>query len=154
MRERVADAVEEAYRDHAPRLWRALVLYTGDPEVASDAVAETFARALAERARIQAPERWIWRVGFRIAARELKRRAREGGEMLEAAYEMPEPTAGLVEALRALSPKQRAAVVLHYYADAPLEEIARTIGSTRSAVGVHLHRARARLRELLGDADA
>ena len=38
--------LEALYRDDGDRLWRALLVFAGDPEVASDAVAEAFAQAL------------------------------------------------------------------------------------------------------------
>jgi RNA polymerase sigma-70 factor (ECF subfamily) len=151
--DRHSDAIETLYREAAPRLWRSLYLYAGNPDVASEAVAETFARALAAGNAVRQPERWIWRVAFRVAAAELKRGRRERQVTVETAYEMPEETASLVSALRRLTAKQRAAVILHYYEDLPLAEIAERMGATRSAAGVHLHRARTRLRELLGDDD-
>ncbi len=154
MADRESDTIEQLYREAAPRLWRSLFLFAGDPEIASDAVAETFARALAAGDAIRQPQRWIWRVGFRVAAAELRRRKRETRRVAETTYEIPDETAELVTALRQLTPRQRAAVVLHYYGDAPLAEIADRMGWSRSAAGVHLHRARKRLRELLGDDDA
>jgi RNA polymerase sigma-70 factor (ECF subfamily) len=66
---------------------------------------------------------------------------------------MPEPTVDIIRALRALSQKQRAAVVLHYYAGYSTRETAALIGSTPPAVGVHLQRARTRLRALLQEDD-
>jgi RNA polymerase sigma factor (sigma-70 family) len=60
----------------------------------------------------------------------------------------------LVGALARLSPKQRAAAVLHFRDGYTLAEVAELIGSTTSAVGVHLHRARIRLVDMLGDTDA
>jgi DNA-directed RNA polymerase specialized sigma24 family protein len=49
--------------------------------------------------------------------------------------------------------KQRASLVLADYAGWSHREIARALGSTVSAVGVHVHRARKRLRDLLEDDD-
>ena len=49
-----------------------------------------------------------------------------------------------------MSPKQRSVVSLHYLEDMALNEIARVLGMAESTVRVHLHRARARLAELLG----
>jgi RNA polymerase sigma-70 factor, ECF subfamily len=66
---------------------------------------------------------------------------------------MSASTGELVIALRRLSPKQRAAAVLHFCEGYTLAEVAELIDSTPSAVGVHLHRARARLTDLLGDDD-
>ena len=60
----------------------------------------------------------------------------------------------LVPALRQLSPAQRAAVVLHYEADLPVQEVARRMGTSAGAVKVHLFRGRRRLRELLGEEEA
>ena len=45
------------------------------------------------------------------------------------------------------------AAVLHFRDNYTLAEVADIIGSTTAAVGVHLYRARRRLRELLGEDD-
>ena len=50
-----------------------------------------------------------------------------------------------------LAPRQRAAVVLHYYDDLPVLEVARVLNVSESTIKQHLHRARARLAELLGE---
>jgi RNA polymerase sigma-70 factor (ECF subfamily) len=36
----------EVFRSHADRLWRALLAYARDPEIASDALAEAFAQGI------------------------------------------------------------------------------------------------------------
>lgn len=143
--------LEGLYRRDGGRLWRAVLMYAGDREVASEAVAEAFAQALRRGEAIHDPRRWVWRAAFRIAAGELKRRPVVGAPP-EPSPDMDLPVI-LREALRRLSPKQRAAVVLHHYAGYPVRDVARIIGSTSSAVGVHLYRARERLRRLLEDHD-
>ena len=65
----------------------------------------------------------------------------------------PYPFIDLWRALATLQVKQRASVVLSDYAGWSHREIAGALGSTVSAVGVHVHRARRRLRELLEDDD-
>lgn len=89
-------------------------------------------------------------MAFRLAARELRR--------APTVPETPDPGVpddhGLVEvleALRRLSPGQRAAVFLHYRADLPVAEVARMMGTSSAVVRVQLMRGRRRLRELLGD---
>lgn len=151
---RVIGDLERVYREQGDRLWRALLLWCGDREVASDAVAEAFAQALHRGEAIRTPDRWIWRAAFRIAAGELKRRRRFVLRTIERSYEIPVAQSALFEALRRLSPRQRASVVLHHYAGYSRAEAAEIMGSTPSAVGVHLHRARRRLRDLLEDTDA
>jgi RNA polymerase sigma-70 factor (ECF subfamily) len=146
--------LEEVYRSIAPRLWRALVAYTGDPEIASDAVAEAFAQALHRGAALNAPDRWIWTSAFRIAAGELKERSAHMDALPERSYDMPEEAIFMTNVLRRLSPNQRACVVLHYYADLPDRRIAEILGIGTPTVRVHLMRGRRRLRQLLEEDDA
>ena len=68
--------LERVYREEGDRLWRAVLAFAGDPEVASDAVAEAFAQALRRGEAIRNPKRWVWRAAFRIAAGELAARRR------------------------------------------------------------------------------
>jgi DNA-directed RNA polymerase specialized sigma24 family protein len=150
----VVDAVERAYRAQAERLWRALVLFSGDRELASDAVSEAFAQAMARGSGINDLDRWVWRAAFNIARGDLKRRARRSAELPKLPADVPIETVDLVRALAKLSSKQRASVVLHHYAGYSTRETARIIGSTGGAVGLHLDRGRKRLRELLGEEDA
>ena len=152
--EGTADAIEHVYRQHGQAVWRSVFAYAGDREVADDAVAEAFAQALRRGAAIDAPLPWIWRTAFRLAAGALKERGR-GGTPLRAqdSYELPQSASDLIAALRLLSPKQRASVILHHYAGYPVGEVASILGSTPAAVRVHLHRGRARLCTLLGDDD-
>jgi RNA polymerase sigma factor (sigma-70 family) len=137
------------YREQGDRLWRAVLFFSGDGEVASDAVAEAFAQALRRGEAVRSVEKWVWRTAFRVAAGMLKERGRMSQSVPERTYEMPDETVDLVESLRTLSPRQRATIVLHYYADYPIREVASLLGSTPAAVGVHLHRARKRLQTLL-----
>lgn len=148
------EVLERLYREQGDRMWRSVLAFAGDPEVASDAVAETFAQALRRGDAIRDPERWLWRTVFRVAAGELAERRRRGVSSAEEAYEMEESARELVAALTKLSPKQRAAVVLHHAAGYPLKEVAAILGSTVGAVKVHLLRGRRRLRDLLEDPDA
>jgi RNA polymerase sigma-70 factor, ECF subfamily len=95
----------------------------------------------------------VWRVAFRVAAGELKERGRMETFAEEPVTGMPEPFVDLWRALARLPRKQRASVVLADYAGWSHREIAKALGSTVSAVGVHVHRARKRLRDLLEDRD-
>ncbi len=146
-------AVEAIYREQGDRLWRALRLSTGSADIASDALAEAFTQLIARGSAVRNPASWVWRSAFRIAAGELKRRRPETGSPMDAPYEVPGETAELLAALPRLPPKQRASIILHYQCGYSLKEVAEIIGSTPSAVGVHLHRGRKRLRVLLGDED-
>jgi RNA polymerase sigma-70 factor (ECF subfamily) len=144
-----SDDFDRLYHDIAPTLWRAIYAYTGGRRaIADDAVAEAFARAMENRIPIRSPRAWLYRTAFRIAAAEL-RKERERREETDDVIVEPE-LREVLEALKKLSPSQRAAVFLHYEADLPVREVARVMGSTEPAIRVHLHRGRARLRKILG----
>src|SRR5918996_5589645 len=151
--ESAEDRLERVYREQGDRLWRAVLLASGSREVAEDAVAEAFAQALRRGRALRDPAAWVWRVAFRIAAGELKERGRMETFAEEPVTGVPEPFVDLWRALARLPRKQRASVVLADYAGWSHREIAKALGSSVSAVGVHVHRARKRLRDLLEDDD-
>jgi RNA polymerase sigma-70 factor, ECF subfamily len=145
------DAYERVFREVAPGLWRALFVFAaGRRDIADDAVAEAFARALERADSVREPRPWLYRTAFRIARAELRRTA----DPIDGLDGQASPESGglgeLTGALRRLSPSQRAAIVLHYEEDLPVREVARFMGSTAGAVRVHLHAGRRRLREMLG----
>ncbi len=148
-------ALEALYREQAERLWRAVLAYTGDREVTSDAVAEAFAQCLRRGQAVRSPKAWLWRAAFQIAAGEMKRRSSLSPLEDDRMYEMPEPAWELMAALRSLPERQRAVLVLRYYAGYRAVEIARIVGTSAPTVRVHLSRGRRRLRTALeegGDA--
>jgi DNA-directed RNA polymerase specialized sigma24 family protein len=68
MEDESRDAVEALYRTQGERIWRAVMAYTQDPDLTSDAVAEAFAQAVSRGSAIRSPGSWVWRASFRIAA--------------------------------------------------------------------------------------
>jgi RNA polymerase sigma-70 factor (ECF subfamily) len=147
-----AHDLDAVFREHAGAVYRTLYAFTaGRAAIAEEATAEAFARAVSHERTIRDPVAWIYRTAFRVALAELRRERRAA---TVPPVEPSPPPAGLgrlVEALRELSPNQRAAIVLRYEADLPVSEVANRMGINAATVRVHLHRARARLRELLGD---
>jgi RNA polymerase sigma factor (sigma-70 family) len=146
-------SAEAVYRAEADRLWRAVFAFARDAEIASDAVAEAYAQLLHRGRAVRDPAAWTWRAAFRISAGALKTRGRavpaeaSGRDSYLDRYGDPD----LLNALGKLPDAQRAAVVLFYYADLPIRQIADRLGSNSLAVRVNLSRGRRRLRELLGD---
>ena len=152
---RVTDTseIERVYREVRERLWWALFAYTGDREMASDAASEAFARALAAPGTIRDPAGWVWNVGFRVATK-LLRATKETPTDREESYEIDDRAADVIRALKQLPRRQRAVVILFYLEDRPALEIARLLEMSAATVSVHLHRARRKLRDLLGGDDA
>lgn len=147
----------ELFAAEYPGLVRELTLLTGDIESARDAAQEAFSQLYVHWRRVSRYDRpgaWIRRVGIRAALRsqqrDRRRRAEEPwvGSMLAAPEDVD-----LSRAIDALPPMQRAAIVLHYLHDLPVAEVADLIGCRTSTASVHLHRARKRLADLLGEED-
>ncbi len=57
-----------------------------------------------------------------------------------------EPATDLKAALLRLSPDERLPLVLHFYLDLPLEEVARTLGVTTAAAKSRIYRAAKKLK--------
>ena len=149
--------IESLYRTDADRLWRAIYAFCGDTEVASDAVAEAYAQLLRRGAAVRDPAAWVWRAAFQIARGTLKDHRRDtAGSIPE--VDQPDHVdtyadEDLLTAVRRLPEGQRAAVILFYYADLPIRQIADRLGTNSLAVRANLSRGRRRLRQLLGDRD-
>ena len=143
--------VEALYRAEGARLWSAIRGYAGDRGIADDAVAEAFAQLLRRGDAVRDPGAWVWTTAFRAAARELQQRRITDADPPDTPYDPAMPDQRVLSAIARLSDRQRAAIVLHYYADRPVKEVAEILGTTTAAVGVHLFRARKHLRDLLGD---
>jgi len=146
--------IEALYRADADRLWRAVYAFAGDPEIASDAVAEAYAQVLRRGSVVRDPAAWVWRTAFQISRGALKARR------LDAAVSVPVGDHAdaygdqdLMNAVHQLPEGQRAAVILFYYADLPIRQIADRLGTNSLAVRANLSRGRRRLRDLLGDTD-
>jgi RNA polymerase sigma-70 factor (ECF subfamily) len=112
-------------------VWRAvLAMAAGNNDVADEATCEAFARLYAYRDGVRDPVAWVFRTAFRLASREMKRqRHHADSDVPEAiAGEVSVLPYGVARGLRRLSPEQRSAVFLHYFADMPVGEVARLSG--------------------------
>jgi RNA polymerase sigma-70 factor, ECF subfamily len=146
--------VEAVYRSVHPRLWRSLLAYTGDAEVASDAEAEAFAQALMRGDAVDDVAAWVWRSAFRIAAGLLAAKTHPHG--LRPAEGSTPPAGSVAEflgLLADLSPQQRACVALRYVGEYTSPEIGELLGTSAGTVRVQLHRAHAALRHTIAEAE-
>jgi RNA polymerase sigma-70 factor, ECF subfamily len=148
-----AESIENLYRQRYVNFRNAVATVTGSYESAKDAVQEGFARALRRRSQFRGEgslEAWVWQIVLRAA---LEIRARRGGlpfdEELSAELVEPERDPELAEALRALSPRRRLVVFLHYYADLSYAEIGELCAISEGTVAATLAQARAALHAAL-----
>lgn len=94
---------------------------------------------------------WLRTVIFRLYLRQRSRARREALALLRWHDERPPDAAveagdDVVAALDALSPKQRACIVLRYVEDLPEKEVAELLGMRLGTVKAHLAQGRERLR--------
>ena len=148
-----------ARRAAALRLAYAL---TGDQGVAEDIAADAFARMYApwRRGRIRDPDAYLRRTIVNSTRGRFRRRAvrrryeasQRGGEpAFDANEEAVVDRARLLRALTALTPRQRAVVVLRVVDDMSEADTANVLRISHGAVKAHLSRGLARLRTALDD---
>jgi RNA polymerase sigma-70 factor, ECF subfamily len=136
------------------RAIRAVVL---DSAAAEDLTQETFVRAYRARSRYTPtapPGAWLRRIGINLAISHLRRQklARFLPARLYVApdrrdYDRAEARNVVDRALAALSPKLRAAIVLHYYEGLTREEIADVLGVPAGTVASRIAKAVAIMRK-------
>lgn len=115
---------------------------------------EAFIRALIrwnKISRYEKPGAWVRRVGIRLAVRAKKRRWRESGELEDQPSWSPDHDLhmDLRRAILKLPRQQRAAIVLHYYEDMPVVEVADALGCREATAKTYLHRGRENLKAAL-----
>jgi RNA polymerase sigma factor (sigma-70 family) len=140
------------------RLFEVLYLFTRDRAEAEDLAQEAMARAYERWSGIRDPNRYVYRTAFNLH-RTLRRRlavaVRKRGQLLPAAGDADavERRLDALATLALLPATQRATVVLVDWAGMTAEEAGRVLGIQPVSVRGRLHRARAALRQRIGDAD-
>src|ERR1700742_768520 len=165
---RFAALVEE----HAPMVFRTLLRLLGTREGLDDLAQDCFLRlyralpAFRGQAMIST---YLYRIVVNVAQDELRRRHREERPLTSLADEaedwgdrlrhpsrnaellLEREFAAVVErALGQLTAIQRTVLVLYHQEERTYEQIAAVVGMPIGTVRTHLHRGRARLRELIG----
>jgi RNA polymerase sigma-70 factor (ECF subfamily) len=148
----------QLFRQEFAAVVRTVSFILHDRERAEDIAQDAFLQLLRHWPKISAYERpgaWVRRVAIRLAVRQVRRDRllsllqREIPINLEA---QPRDM-DVFDSIRLLPGMQRAAIVLFYYEDRNVAEIAQLLGCAEATARVHLHRARRRLAELLGEGD-
>lgn len=149
---------EAVFRATFASVVRTVHLIVHDRAVAEEIAQDAFVKLLQKWSTVagyERPEAWVRKVAVRMSIRhvhrERSRPLRETKAQPREPVEAPLPDPDLVRAVRELAAMQRAVVVLFYWEDRPVADIARILEVSESTVKQHLHRARARLAALLGE---
>jgi RNA polymerase sigma-70 factor (ECF subfamily) len=154
----------ELVERHRPELLRYLVHLLGDADDAEDACQEACLRA--HRAFPRLPpdanaRAWLYRIATNNALDAARARRRKHARTAETDPEaLPAPMVATVEdraelrvvarAVRALPPRQRAALMLRRFHDLDYAEIATTLGGNEAAARANVYQAVRKLRAALG----
>jgi RNA polymerase sigma-70 factor (ECF subfamily) len=149
-------AYSDFFRDQFAYVTRTIHLIVRDRARAEDITQDAFLQLFRDWPRISKydrPDAWVRRVAIRLAFRALRRDAfwvnvRSLFVTRPAEHQVD---VDVIAAVGQLPRAQRAAIVLHYYEDRPVAEIAQLLGCSESTARVHLHRGRRRLAKLLGE---
>lgn len=150
----------ELYDKEYVSVYRAIRGVVLDSAAAEDLTQETFVRAYRARHRYTPtapPGAWLRRIGINLAISHLRRQklARFLPARLYVApdrrdYDRAEARDVVTKALAELSPKLRAAIVLHYYEGLTREEIADVLGVPAGTVASRIAKAVAIMRRTMG----
>ena len=153
---------ERLVAEYGNRLYAAAVLLCANDQDAEELVFRTFDQAV-KKIRLFDPDRnfftWLYAIMLNFHRMDLRRRRVELVPM-GAAEDLPEQTVGMTtetqatsdeveNAIRALSPSLREVVVLRYFADRTVAEIAAALSIPIGTVKSRLHHAREALMEKL-----
>jgi len=151
---------QQLYDQEYTSVYRAIRAVVLDSASAEDLTQETFVRAYRARSRYTPtapPGAWLRRIGINLSISYLRRQklARFLPARLYVApdrrdYDRAEARDVVEKALAGLSPKLRAAIVLHYYEGLTREEIAEVLGVPAGTVASRIAKAVAIMRKNMG----
>ncbi len=153
--------LERLMREYGDAILRMCCLYLKDYQLAEDAVQETFMKAMKsyEGFEHQSSEKtWLIRIAMNCCKNVMRNRwfqirqnhLQEGGEGTE-----EDPVNALLErdsvsaAIMRLNGNDRQVLVLYYYQELSVREIAAVTGKTENAVMQRLNRARGKMKKKL-----
>lgn len=151
--------LESVYNRYADMLYRLSLSHLGVVEDAEDAVHDVFEKYINTSPEFKDSEHekaWFIRVTVNRCHDLLRKRSKRNHEAIEAAYDIAHEDSEEPEVFRivhSLPEKYRAAIVLHYLEGYSVEETARQLRITVSAVKMRLVRGREQLKLILEGAN-
>ena len=144
---------------YATEVLRMCYVYTKDEFASQDIVQETFIKVYLKYSNFRhdsSEKTWIMRIAINLckdylkkAAKENKNRVELTEEIKDCTYEESQSEKEILDAVNKLSDKYKEVILLFYYSNLPVKEIAKLQRSSETAVNVRLHRAREILKQEL-----
>jgi RNA polymerase sigma factor (sigma-70 family) len=141
---------EELYQAYWDPMVRLATLLVDRPAVAEELVQEAFVRVERAYDRLDAPVAYLRAAVVNRCRSYLRRASLERRHQLEAPLEVTGPELDETwQQLRRLTSRRRAAIVLRFYADLRVDEVAEILGCRPGTAASLIHRGLADLREVL-----
>ena len=154
----VAREFAALYTSEFGRLAGYLTALTGDADLGRDAAQEAFTRLFARWRSVREPRAFAYVVGTNLCRHLWKQNSRERSAVETLGHALPDGRPAhdpwLRDLVQRLPLRLREVVLLHYYADLPVTEVAAAIHRPVGTVKRRLHEARQLLaKDLVGHRD-
>lgn len=151
-------AFEQLILLHSEQLYRTAYVYVKNEQDALDVVQETVYKAFISIRQVKEPKyfvTWLTKILIRNCYRVLNQQTVVADliEQIPVKESSREEHLDLIDALSHLRKEYRDVLVLFYFHDVPMKEIASFIGITLNTVKTHLKRGREELKKQLGGLD-
>ncbi|MCK2158193.1 sigma-70 family RNA polymerase sigma factor [Exiguobacterium sp. 17-1] len=151
-------AFEQLILLHSEQLYRTAYVYVKNEQDALDVVQETVYKAFISIGQVKEPKyfvTWLTKILIRNCYRVLNQRTAVVDliEQIPVKESSREEHLDLIDALSHLRKEYRDVLVLFYFHDVPMKEIASFIGITLNTVKTYLKRGREELKKQLGGLD-
>ena len=154
-------AAQQLIQPYSDRLLRSAILLCGDESVAQDLVQETFLQALESAKRFRGDSTvhtWLHGILVNLCHRRVREQARLVERLARKETVQPSPTEAMeedffahkaAEAVQQLSAEHRRVIVLRYYYNLKIKQIAELVGVSTGTVKSRLHYAIRRLEQFI-----
>ncbi|HEV2891555.1 MAG TPA: sigma-70 family RNA polymerase sigma factor [Frankiaceae bacterium] len=149
----LAERFRALYRAEYPRVAGYAYRLTRDTEQANDIAQEAFTRLLSRFVGVREPRAYVFHVATNLAraAWHARVRAERAAPDLAAGGVEAAPDRSVADAIARLPRRHREVVLLHYYADLAVADVAEAVRRPAGTVKRQLAEARALLAQSLGD---
>lgn len=152
------ECLEELLVLHGDQLYRTAYLYVRNREDALDIVQETSYKAFLSIGQLKNEKfflTWLTKILINCSYDVLKKNKNElpSNSTIELATdkrEKIEENLDLLEAINRLNEKHKNAIILFYFQDLPISEVAKVMKTPENTVKTYLSRGKERLKKLLG----
>lgn len=145
-------SAEDCFRLHYAPLAGWCRRMTGDEEVAHDVAAEAFVRLISRWDRVDEPRAYLYTTALNLIRDRWRRSERERAMLRRTRTQelsSPAPAPELRMLVEQLPRRHQQVVVLHYFADLSVDQVAKALGVASGTVKRDLFDARAALHRLL-----